>query len=482
MKKPFPVIGIIVGLLFFLPVFSVSGFEKIIYEGEDAVLIDVTVDCAGEGYSGTGYARGFTEDSGGVTFTVEIPQSGLYRLFIGYAAFHGTTSAGLKINGAPFGQVFLQETSGFSEVSTGLIFFMEGANTITVEKGGGGYYIDYIMIASPSYRRPHQVTNKLINPNATPEAKALMNFLVDNYGKYILSGQQEFPSKFIRFLDVDRVYNLTGKKPAVLGLDFMEYSPSRVERGASSRETEKAIMWHNQGGIVAFTWHWNAPQGLEKDGQPWWRGFYTEATTFDLAYALKNPDSEDYRLLLRDIDAIAAQLKILQENKVPVLWRPLHEAEGGWFWWGAKGPGPCIELWKLMYERLTNDHGLNNLIWVWNSVAEHWYPGDEWVDIVSYDSYTGRKNYSPVHDKFEQLINLTGHTKLIALGENGAIPDPDLLQEYNAHWSWFITWNGREFLEEWNDPDHLRKVYHHPFVLTLDELPDLYGHLDREGQ
>src|SRR5690554_8185640 len=100
MKKPLLIIGLAVGLLFSLPVFAVSGFEKIIYEGEDAVLTDVTIDCAGKGYSGSGYAGGFTEDTGSITFTVEIPQTGLYRLFIGYAAIRGRTSAVLKIGRA----------------------------------------------------------------------------------------------------------------------------------------------------------------------------------------------------------------------------------------------------------------------------------------------------------------------------------------------------------------------------------------------
>lgn len=311
-----------------------------------------------------------------------------------------------------------------------------------------------------------------------------MSFLVDSYGNYILSGQQEYPSRSLRLVDVDYIYDLTGKKPAILGLDFMEYSPSLVERGASSMETEKAVMWHNQGGIVAFTWHWNAPKDLEKDDHPWYSGFYTKATGFDLEYALNNPDSEDYRLLLRDIDAVAEELKKLQDAGVPVLWRPLHEAEGGWFWWGAKGPEPCIALWKLMYERLTHEHGLNNLIWVWNSVAREWYPGDEWVDVVSYDSYTGANNYTPVNNKFETLVELVDNKKLVALTENGAIPDPELLQLYNAHWSWFVTWNtehwqdGTSFLKDWNDPAHLTKVYNHPYVRTLDRLPDLYGQND----
>ena len=79
--------------------------------------------------------------------------------------------------------------------------------------------------------------------------------------------------------------------------------------------------------------------------------------------------------LIRDIDAISEQLKILQDNNVTVLWRPLHEASGGWFWWGCRGKDAYQWLWNLMYERQTHYHKLNNLIWVWNGQDPDWYVG-----------------------------------------------------------------------------------------------------------
>lgn len=76
--------------------------------------------------------------------------------------------------------------------------------------------------------------------------------------------------------------------------------------------------------MVTLTWHWNAPTDLYNTAeQPWWKGFYTTATSFGIAWVMNNPDSEKYQLILRDIDAIAEQLKIYQQNKIPVLWRPL---------------------------------------------------------------------------------------------------------------------------------------------------------------
>lgn len=179
-----------------------------------------------------------------------------------------------------------------------------------------------------------------------------------------------------------------GKTPAVLGVDLIEYSPSRVEHGSTSTAVEDAIAHAAKGGIVTVVWHWNAPAGLyDTAEEPWWRGFYTEATDFDIAAALSDTTNANYTLIIRDIDAIAVQLKRLQDADVPVLFRPLHEAEGGWFWWGAKGPEPAKALWRLIYDRWTNVHGMNNLVWVWNSVAADWYPGNDVTDVLSTDVY-----------------------------------------------------------------------------------------------
>jgi mannan endo-1,4-beta-mannosidase len=231
-------------------------------------------------------------------------------------------------------------------------------------------------------RPPHNVNDAPVNPNADAGATALYNLLRANYGKKILSGQQEVQW-------ADWIQQQVGKTPAILGLDLMDYSPSRVEfQGHYSQAVEQAIAFNNKGGIVTFCWHWNAPVGLYNTAErPWYSGFYTDATDFNIATALADTTNANYTLLIRDIDAIAVELKRLEDAGVPVLFRPLHEAEGKWFWWGAQGPAYAKQLWDIVYERLTNHHGINNLIWVWNSVAEDWYPGDATVDVLSADVY-----------------------------------------------------------------------------------------------
>ncbi|WP_429310612.1 glycosyl hydrolase [Paenibacillus mucilaginosus] len=449
--------------------------EGIKLEAENGILKDsVSIGTEGTGYSGSGYASFQSDGSATLTYNAAAPE--LYDISIGYSAPFGDKKTHLVVNGAT-SEVSLAAASNFVEVSGGKAMLQAGTNTIVIEPYWGYYYIDYIKLTAAAAPDDHDVKSSLTNPNATKETKALMSYLVSQYGNKIISGQQELSS-------IEWINQQTGKLPAIFSTDLMDYSPSRVEHGATSNEVEKMISWYkDRGGIVALCWHWNAPTGLYNEpGKEWWRGFYTEFTTFDVQYALENPDSEDYQLLIRDIDAIAFQLKRLQDAGVPVLWRPLHEAEGGWFWWGAKGPEPTKQLWRLMYDSLTNDHGLNNLIWVWNSEKADWYPGDDVVDMASIDIYNPAGDYNPISAKYESMVSLVNDKKLVALAENGPIPDPDLLQAYGADWSFFNTWTGSIINDGIvNTAAHLNKVYNHDYVITLDELPsDLYTNCDAE--
>lgn len=205
--------------------------------------------------------------------------------------------------------------------------------------------------------------------------------------------------------------------------------------------------------------------------EPWYSNFYTAATSFDLSAAMANTGSNDYKLILRDIDAIATQLKRLQSAGIPVLWRPLHEAEGGWFWWGAKGSGPCKALYALLYDRLTNYHGINNLIWIWNSESSSWYPGNSAVDIVSTDIYPSAGDHSVQQSHYNTLKSLCGDTKIIALTECGVIPDPAAMVSSGVQWAWWVVWNGAYINDgNYNSRSFLTSTYNANSVLTLDEI------------
>lgn len=327
----------------------------------------------------------------------------------------------------------------------------------------------------------YNVNPTLVNPNATDEAKRLMNFLTDQYGENIISGQTSNEGHLGKeFSAIQR--ETAGKIPAILSLDFIDESASRKSREQGPDVLEHARKFHELGGIITFMWHWNAPEPYlyNTKENPWWSGFYTEHTNIDLAAIMDGRDPQGYDLLVKEMDDIAMLLKELSDEKIPILWRPLHEASGGWFWWGDSGPEPFIELWRLMYDRYVNIHNLDNLIWVWNGQAKDWYPGDEYVDLIGEDIYAGKHEYGTQYDRFVQAINYTDQTKMIVLSENGTLANPDLLIDEGVMWGYFTSWNGEfvvdeegEYSEEYTSKEILLKVYHHESVLTLEDIPDL---------
>ena len=272
-----------------------------------------------------------------------------------------------------------------------------------------------------------------------------------------------------------------GSYPAILGLDMMEYSLSRVEHGGKSdKAVPQAIDYWNKGGIVSFCWHWNAPSPYLKN--PWYSGFYTQYTSFNLEKVMNGKDEAGFKLLNQDIDAIAAQLLRLKEAGVPVLWRPLHEASGGWFWWGASGKDAYLKLYHLLFERLTNEYGLNNLIWIWNAQDPEWYPGDDEVDLIGIDIYPGERVYNAQSATFLPLTRIAGERKMIVLSENGCIPDPEEVFRNGTVWGYWCTWGGEFVLSntKFNKPSErhtevsmIKKAYSDERVITRADIPDL---------
>jgi mannan endo-1,4-beta-mannosidase len=457
-----------VAFVILLTILSTKGVTQT-FEAESAALSGTQTATQRTGYSGSGYVTGFDSDGDKATFSFS-SQGGIHDLFIRYAAPFGPKSNFVYVNGENVGSVHFPESTAFTVIRVGKIFLRKGSNTLAVVKDWGYFELDQIRVAPSPPSAIDNIATTLVVPTSTKRADSLYQLLSKVYGKAILSGQYGGTS------ELEHIQNVSGKTPVIRGFDLIDYSPSRVERGATSTETEKAIAWDKERGVVTFCWHWNAPKDLiDQPGKEWWRGFYSDATNFDLTKAMNNEASEEYGLIIRDIDAIAAQLKKLAAADVPVLWRPLHEAEGKWFWWGAKGPEACKWLWKLLFQRLVDGHGLRNLIWIWTSTgtpdALNWYPGDQYVDIVGADIYLPAGTYTSSLITFDNMASLYGGRKIIALSENGPIPDPDNLFQERAAWSWFSTWSG-DFITggSSNTNTHINKVYNHEYVITLDEI------------
>ncbi len=444
-------------------------------EAEDATRIgSASVATSRAGYSGTGYVTGLSQPGDSLRFTVEATGA-FVEVRLAVAGNGRFASYEVRLDGEPLADGNVLVGGGFSERVVAERRLSAGAHTVTVH---GTFDVDYLRLAPVSYPRPAVPPPVLTDPDATPATRGLFAFLRDIYGEHILAGQQDgYQNGAPSTREIDYVTSVTGKVPAVGAFDLINYSPSRRAHGANPTGwAEHWIEWAGDDGIVALMWHWNAPTDLlNTSEQPWWRGFYTEATTFDVEAALaEGPGGARYDLLLRDIDTIAIELQKFEDADVPVLWRPLHEAYGGWFWWGAKGPGPYVELWRLMYDRLVTYHGLHNLIWVHTHRPEDadqaaWYPGDAYVDVVGVDKYIDDPD-NVFQGAWSMLQDQFGGEKLVALSETGTLPDMTRSSDFGVTWSWFAVWEG-SFIRDL-DPDRLTDVYTSEAVLTRDELPD----------
>ena len=303
-----------------------------------------------------------------------------------------------------------------------------------------------------------------VNSNASTEARELLEYIYSISGKQTLAGQHCAPLVGDTRLAI--VHRNTGKYTPVFGQDFGFSYPGYWD-GINYRQriVDDAILRYRDGFIITLMWHAVRPTEDEPVT-------FRESVQGDLSDEewkdLVTPGTEINERWKSQVDVIAWFLKQLRYADVPVLWRPYHEMNGGWFWWGKKeGEDGYRKLWQMMYERLVDFHGLDNLIWVYNTnefkngVDRHdtYYPGDDFVDIIATDVYTEAFD----QENYDQMLELAG-SKPIALGEVGNPPSLDIL-ESQPRWTWFMRW------DEGSRGINYREVMNSEQVLSLDELP-----------
>ena len=449
-------------------VFSLNALtaQSVKYEAESATLTgSLTVQSSVTGYSGAGYVGKFENDGDKVAFNFSLTNAGNFNIYIGYAAPYGQKINNVSINGNTL-EITFPGSNTFGEILSGKAALVTGNNSISIIKSWGWFLIDYVRIEpNTDPEIVVKVPYTLATPDPTIETQRLFSYLTDKFTKKIHSGTMSLNA----IEEAQWLYSQTGKYPALIGLDFMNHTRDWGWYDKSVLVNE-AKNWYNKNGLVAICWHWRDPSRSTDE-------FYTSKTSFDIS-KITDPSSAEYQAMLSDIDIIAGYLKQLQNSKTPVLFRPLHEASGEWFWWGAKGAEYCKTLWRLMFDRLVNHHGLKNLIWVWTTDTRSdnldWYPGDEYVDILGADIYASNGDFSSQVLAYNAIKEKFQGKKLITLSENGPVPDPDYLINDKANWSWFMTWYG-DFVRnpDINPLSHWQKIMNHEYVITLDEMPDL---------
>ena len=334
---------------------------------------------------------------------------------------------------------------------------------------------------------------KAAEPAKSEEAARLLQVLRGIHGKKILSGTMACVNWNIS--EAQWVHQHTGKWPAMAGFDFIHLPYSSPGGWIDYDNTGVLEDWHRQGGIISICWHWMVPARSGKSDKFafYWgndRGKEDEQTTFDVR-KIFDEKSTEYQRMMSDIDRVGQILLKLKGKGIPVLWRPLHEAGGMWFWWG-RDPEACNELWRIMYRRF-QEMGADNLIWVWTqssawgkpySDGYRWYPGDDYVDIVGMDIYN-EASATTIRTKCYDFLKEQSPTKLIALTELGTVAEIGRQWAAGAHWLYFMPWydynvtnniygstfsqtsHGNANISWWNE------AFGHDEVMTRDGMKEL---------
>lgn len=303
---------------------------------------------------------------------------------------------------------------------------------------------------------------KPVSENAQTNEKTMevWNYLRSVYGKQVITCQQMMGNECYEDLVF---YNATNDLTAMKGYDFIFCTGSYH----SDDMIDEAIEWSKEsGGLCAFTWHWNVPKDIDNPDGGY--AFYTsEITNFSQVNAV-TPGTKEYETVIHDIDLIATKIQRMESEGVTILFRPLHEASGAWFWWGLQGRDSATnevfqKLWYMIYDRLENYHKLTNIIWVWNGQNPHTAIHPNAFDIEGIDRYYDQEDISAEalstyyekcygelagYDKYcAELAGMDSTGKMMALTECGYIPDPEGIKAANTMWLYYMVWNG-DFIYE----------------------------------
>ena len=504
------------------------------YEAENLAGATVVEDAD---YSGGKYAK--PADASGITFTVKVEETAVYDITtkVLIKQYDWITSK-IVVNGVEAGSMLTTPRNCDSSYVIAASAKMKvGENQITV--GNQAIGVDYITVErhpDPEFK----ICAAPVTPNASESARKVYSFLRENFGKKTISGMmisdQNFnynygdmkiippggctPADSCKYTDeqvswkgqtdIAEFYKRSGHYPAIGGFDMLFAAGGHHEEGWFKGYTENNLLmtedlW-NMGGIPTYTWHWKVGEDTvfyTKDTYPM-NGFNASGCTegvkgtsesntcFNYTKAFKgdkcaeiDETSQEYKDIVADVDIVSGYFKQLQEKGIAVVWRPLHEASGGWFWWGTASAECYVQLYRLVFKRMVETNKLNNLIWVWNintdpafgydysALNAAWYPGDDYVDIVAVDIYDPLNDHNSAANYYNKIVSDVGTNKMIALSENGAIPDIDSIAEDKAYWSYWMTWSqtwSGNFLEK-TPTDMWKRNLDDERIIALDNMP-----------
>ncbi|MCK9156143.1 MAG: T9SS type A sorting domain-containing protein [Paludibacteraceae bacterium] len=460
--------------------------EKVLYEAELATLGGNAVKADDQEANNLAYVK---MNEGSITFKANAKSNGIYTLTIHYKnGYGGSKTNDINVNGEKVASLTFEISSSYKDIET-TISLNAGDNTIALTKSWGWIDVDYFAL-SEYQTTPFNLSESPVTADATEASKEVYNFLLNNFEKKtisgIMTGNITASADLFSQADLVAFKDAGGKYPALVGFDLL-FATGKDSKESWNQEYTNATLklaeelW-KKGGIPAFTWHWKDPSDAVE-------AFYVESAAGDKAYTTFdfttgfisgstewNTNSETYKQLIEDIDHISSLFLQLQEAGVAAIFRPLHESGGNWFWWSSHSGEEFAALYRLIHDRMVKFNGVKNLIWVFNpqdASFTSWNPGADYYDVLSVDIYNDANNHVSNFSAFSDLKSNFGATKILALSENGPIPDVNNMYNDGATWSWWMPW-----YESW-DGFFISKTSKNVWtsnlnderIITLEEMP-----------
>lgn len=348
---------------------------------------------------------------------------------------------------------------------------------------------------------------KMVDTNATAETKNLFKNLGELAADHTLFGHQhatEYGHGWSGEADRSDVKSVTGSHPAVIGVDFMGFSGGTPEETSQYKENMKKNVeaTYNRGGVITASWHFSNP--VSEGGFYWKDSVSAPAVRFIIPGGSSHTK---YTEILKEVGEWASNLRGADDKQVPVIFRPFHEFDGGWFWWGK--PHCTTEefktLWRFTVSYLRDSVGVHNFIYAFspdnrfNTTEEYLerYPGDEWVDLLGVDNYgdMGRDKYdiTSASGKLKIVSDYAQKAgKLAAFTETGleSIPNPTwwtetllaTVMKNQMKLCYVLVWRNdatspthfyAPFPGQVSVPDFM-KFYNDPYTLFENDLKDIY--------
>lgn len=348
-----------------------------------------------------------------------------------------------------------------------------------------------------------------IDKNATKETKALYANLKKISKNHILFGHQhalEYGHGWSNEPNRSDVKSVTGSHPAVIGIDFSGFSghsKEEIEKTTSTLQ-KNVIATYERGGITTVSWHFMNPVSGG--------GFYWKDSTSVAAMSLikiGGSHHEAYKAILKTIADFAHSVRAKDGTLAPMIFRPYHEFDGDWFWWGKSHTSreDFIAVWRFTVSYLRDTLGVHNFIYAFspdvrfNSETEYLerYPGDDYVDMLGMDDYGdfGRDGKYDIDGGVKKLKIISDlaikKNKLAAFTETGleSIPNENwwtatllkALKSENLQLSYVLVWRNdttspthfyAPFPGQVSVPDFI-KFYNDPFTLFENDLKDVYS-------